>query len=267
MNALFAICLLLVTLTLTLLITRVATMALMLTGLSREAARFQARSAFSGCGFTTGEAEMIVNHPVRRRIVMVLMLLGNAGIATVVATLMISFIATSQSSNWTISLAVLGIGLALLWFFASSRWVERQLNKLISSGLRKWTHMQVRDYIAILQLQKGYAVTEMHVEPRDWLAKQSLMDAKLAREGVLVLGIQRADGRYLGAPMADTVIHPGDTLVLYGPIHRLEELDTRRAGASGDDAHLAAMEEHEEIVQEEAEEEAVAETTHSAATV
>ena len=40
-----------------LLVTRVATVALAATGLSQEAARFQARSAFSGVGFTTMESE------------------------------------------------------------------------------------------------------------------------------------------------------------------------------------------------------------------
>ncbi|HWH13902.1 MAG TPA: hypothetical protein VNT51_04095 [Miltoncostaeaceae bacterium] len=45
-----------------LLVTRVATVLLTATGLSREVARFQARSALSGVGFTTGEAESVVNH-------------------------------------------------------------------------------------------------------------------------------------------------------------------------------------------------------------
>src|SRR4051794_6231831 len=74
-----------------LLITRVGTIALTLTGMSTESARFQARSAFFGVGFTTMEAESVVNHPVRRRIVLWLILLGNAGVISVIATLMISF--------------------------------------------------------------------------------------------------------------------------------------------------------------------------------
>jgi hypothetical protein len=48
---------LLVVLGLSLVITRIATVALAHTGLSSEAARFQARSAFTGTGFTTSEAE------------------------------------------------------------------------------------------------------------------------------------------------------------------------------------------------------------------
>jgi len=38
------------------------------TGMERDRARFQALSALTGTGFTTQEAESIVNHPKRRRI-------------------------------------------------------------------------------------------------------------------------------------------------------------------------------------------------------
>lgn len=54
----------------------------------------------------------------------------------------------------------------------------------------------------------------------------------LAAEDVLVLEIERADGSYLGAPGADAEIEPGDTLVVYGRQHRLEELAGREAGDS-----------------------------------
>jgi len=75
---------------LSMVVTPTATVALTMTALSREAARFQARSAFSGAGFTTDEAEWVVNHPVRRRIVMLLILLGGAGLVTSLATLVLS---------------------------------------------------------------------------------------------------------------------------------------------------------------------------------
>ncbi len=50
------------------LLIRAASIALMMTGLEKNKARFQALSAFSGTGFTTKEAEMVVSHPVRRKI-------------------------------------------------------------------------------------------------------------------------------------------------------------------------------------------------------
>jgi Trk-type K+ transport system membrane component len=72
-------------------ITRLASIALTHTGLSRESSRFQARSAFTGVGFTTSESEKVVNHPLRRKILQVLMILGNAGIITAIASLIIGF--------------------------------------------------------------------------------------------------------------------------------------------------------------------------------
>jgi K+/H+ antiporter YhaU regulatory subunit KhtT len=78
--------------TISLLVNRIATVALTFTGLSRDTARFQSRVAFTGAGFTTSESELITTHPVRRRIVMMLMFLGNAGLVTVMATLMTGFV-------------------------------------------------------------------------------------------------------------------------------------------------------------------------------
>ena len=46
-----------VTLVLALVVTHTASVALILTGLSRDVARFQARSAFTGFGHTTPESE------------------------------------------------------------------------------------------------------------------------------------------------------------------------------------------------------------------
>lgn len=85
-----------VVLSVSILITRIATIALTHTGLSRETARFQARSAFTGAGFTTDEAESAVNHPVRRRMLMLLMLLGNAGIVTAISSMMLTFVGDLQ---------------------------------------------------------------------------------------------------------------------------------------------------------------------------
>ncbi len=49
-----------------LVIARVAAMGLTMTGLSKDVARFQSRSALTGGGFTTQESESVLDHPVRR---------------------------------------------------------------------------------------------------------------------------------------------------------------------------------------------------------
>lgn len=110
------------------LITRIATIALTHTGLSRESSKFQARSAFTGVGFTTTESEKVVNHPLRRKILQLLMILGNAGIVTGVASLIIGFSGLEGTTDAWIKIAILVGFVIILWHLASSRWVDRLLS-------------------------------------------------------------------------------------------------------------------------------------------
>ncbi len=235
-------------LVISLLVTRVGATALRLTGMSSEAAEFQSRSAFTGVGFTTLESEDILNHPVRRRILMHLMLLSNLGVGAVVATLMLSLPqATTLTGFCTAAIGILGF-----WMLARSKFVEQQTNRIIAWSLLKFGSFKARDYAAILQLEAGYSVSELAVETNDWIAEKSLMELRLPTEGVLVLGIRRNSGIYFGNPTAEMVIHAGDLLTLYGPNDRIAELDQRGRGRVGDDAHDKAVKAHEvELVEQE----------------
>ena len=72
-------------------VVRIGGFALQLTGMESNVARFQALSAFTGTGFTTTEAERVVQHRTKRRIVTILIILGNAGLVTIIATLVAIF--------------------------------------------------------------------------------------------------------------------------------------------------------------------------------
>jgi hypothetical protein len=103
-HAVGAIITLLAIVTLSLLVNRIATVALVFTGVSKDLARFQARSAFTGSGFTTSESEMMMQHPVRRRIVMILMFAGSVGFVTILASGITGFVAVDrQQGAFTIS--------------------------------------------------------------------------------------------------------------------------------------------------------------------
>ncbi len=246
-----AIVTLIVTFAFSMLITRIASVALTLTGLSQEVARFQARSAFSGVGFTTSESESVINHPVRRKIIGSLMLWGNLGIAAMVASTISSFATMPATSSALISrLFVLTGGLSFVWVLGSSRIIDRGLSRIIEWSLLRWTKLDVRDYVSLLHLSEGYVVLELQLKRGDWVVDKSLMDSRLSLEGVLVLGIQRANGVYIGSPNGTTYLRKGDVLSIYGPIERLEELDLRRNDSSGDRAHRIAVAVHYEQMTE-----------------
>ncbi len=246
----YAISSLLLVVAVSLIITRVATVILVASGMSRQVARFQARTAFTGTGFTTAESEGVVNHPLRRKVIMNLMLLGNAGIVASASTLIIGFRGGSAANaGWRILELVAGL-LALV-FISRSSWADRRLTTLIGRLLRRYTDLPSRDLDGLLDLSGSYAVSELAVDPQDWLANRTLGELGLRDEGVAVLGITRTGGHYQGAPVGMIAIFPGDTLVLYGQAESLNEIDHRPAGPEGDRRHQAAMTRQQEVVRSE----------------
>ena len=192
-----------------------------------------------------------MHHPVRRQIVMILMLLGNIGIATVIATVMVSVSSTvgADISQQLIVFGILGLGLLFLWMFFSSRWVERRMNKTISWALRHFTDLEVRDYNSLLKLADGYSVSEMIIDGKHWLTGGVLKDLRLSDEGILILGIRRNKSPYMGIPQAQDTIEAGDVLILYGKLENIRALNQRKAGKAGDKEHAQSVE--KQIVSEE----------------
>jgi len=235
----------------TVLIGRVATLALTATGMPLEAARFQARSALTGVGFTTDESEQAMRHPVRRRIVMQLMFVGPIGIIASSGILITALTTSSGPRQATGRLVTLVVGLVALVLGSRSRLVNRSLTGLVAAVVRRTTDLDVRDYAGMLRLAGDYEVAELLVEPDDWLAGRTLAAADLPHEGVLVLGIVRASGEYLGAPTGHTLLRSGDTLLLYGRDAVVRSLDQRRAGGEGDRAHLDAIAEQQRVIADE----------------
>jgi len=229
---------------LSMVITRIATTALSLTGLSWEVAKFQARSAFTSTGFTTQEAESVVNHPVRRNIIMWLMIAKSAGMVSIIISLILSFASSGEHELSRLSrLGWLLAGVLLLWILARSKFLEYWMRSIIKRALGRWTGLEVRDYTELLNLSGEYTVRELKVKEQDWLADKKLEECRLHDEGVLILGINRPDGSYVGAPTADTKIYAGDLLILYGRSKTLQNLDERRAGAAGEVEHGEAVDE------------------------
>jgi hypothetical protein len=228
-----------VILTLSLLITRLATAALTLTGISHELARLQSISAFTGVGFTTAESEALVEHPARRRVLILLMILGNAGVVTAISSLVLTFVGQKESDAYVRGAWILG-GLLLLWLVARSRWVDRSLHHIMQRVLNRSGAIRAQDYARLLDLRGEYVVTTHRVGSEDWLAGRTLSDLELFEEGVSVLGIHRTKGDYVGIPRGETKINDGDVIVLYGTEEDIDELRTRRRGARGEQEHEQA---------------------------
>jgi len=241
-----ALTILLVAICISIFFNRVATKALVLTGLSRDVAEFQARSVITGTGFTTRESESIMKNPVRRTLVLYLMLIQNAGIITVISTFVLSFVNTGTAGIAIKRAIILIGGILLLIFLANNDWVGQLLEKLIDWLLEKYTDLHVIDYYTMLNLQEGYTVSRLTVEEDSWLSDKSLEDLRLQSEGVMVLCIESDDGSTTFAPTGKDVVSPGDELTVYGKEEGFKELKNRKNDLEGKEAHEKAKKKHEE---------------------
>ena len=195
-------------------VVRIAAVALRLTGLPEQNARFQAMSALTGTGYTTTEAEMIVNYPIRRKIIAWLMIFGNLGIVSVLSTLMISFVRTD--ADMTAILTQLGwmVGMTFVFFFIRlNPFVDRMICGFIGFMLEKFTFLGGRRYKRLLQLGNQLSVGE-----HQFFAQESLSpDDIQLEEGVSILAIRRRNGQTEALSSNVGLIEPGDSLIIFGP--------------------------------------------------
>jgi len=203
-------------LTISVMITRIAAMALRLTGLPEDVARFQARSAFTGAGFTTSESETVVNHPLRRRITSILMLVGNLGLVSVMATVIVSLVGTVEDDKSMVEQLSWLLGmLVLLWIVALNPMADRLMCAFISRLLNRHSAFSDDAPHLLLQMPAGHSVSELRVGAE--LAAGECALSHILTPGIRVLCIRRIDGSYESLPDPDMLLQPLDDLMVYGP--------------------------------------------------
>lgn len=244
----YALLSVLIVLSLSLLIVRVGTVALTMTGLSEDVASLQSLSAFTGAGFTTEEAEQVVNYPSRRTVIKHLVRLGNVGLITGIASLVLSFVDPVGRLSTLLTLIAATAAITLL---ARSRWLNELVTPVIRWALeRRSEAFAPRDYTGLLKLDRDYSVADLEIREGEWPADERIGDLQLrSEEGVVVLGIRREDGTYIGAPGGEHEIRAGDTIIAYGQTDRLRELAER--GEDDDEARESAKRAHTELLNRE----------------
>ncbi len=209
-----------------LLIVQLGSNALALTGLSQSTSRFQATSAFFGVGFTTSESELVVAHPLRRRIILHLIISGNIGLTSGLATIILTVV-RSDPGNGVVQLLYLFLLLAAavaVGLLFNVRWVKEPMDALMRRTLRRAGLMQVLDYEVLLRLKEGYSVCEVEIPAGHPFCDQPLSISRPSDRGLVVLGVHRPGGNFVGVPDGDTVLEAGDLLIVYGSESATEAL-------------------------------------------
>jgi hypothetical protein len=204
------------------LVVRIGAIALEMTGMERSRARFQALSAFSGTGFTTKEAELVVNHPRRRKIVTYLMILGNAGIVSVIATFVLS-LRQAGTFRPSLNLVIIAASLFVLYRIASHQKLAKRLTQKIRETLREKLHFEKVRVEELLHQSDGYGIASILVGRRSKVAGLTLTKSGFKERDLMILSVERDEG-VISVPKAQTKIMVGDRLICYGKLENLKGL-------------------------------------------
>ncbi len=204
------------------LIVRTAAIILMMTGMEKKKALFQALSAFTGTGFTTKEAEMAMNHPMRRRVVSWLMILGNAGIVTVIITTTSSFIFT-KSYILPINILILLTGIFLIIFVAGRKSIIRNWERFIEKKFIKYSFLEEGITEDLLHLLEGYGLVKVIISEGSSFKGKTISSLNFNTKKILVLGIERGK-HWLSIPGKEEKVKEGDRLIVYGPLEALRKI-------------------------------------------
>lgn len=196
--------------------------ALIMTGMDKRKAVFQALSAFSGTGFTTKEAESVVNNPARRKIITWTIIMGNAGIVAVIVTVTSSFV-SSKGFQLPLIVVILAVGIFLIYMIAAHTGFSQKWENYIHRKLKKSSAFEEASAEDLLHFLEGYSVVRRKIKDKSPYMNCPLAECKLKERGLIILGIERGK-KWIPIPKAEEVIKKGDKIVVYGPIKSISQV-------------------------------------------
>ncbi len=201
-------------------IVRVATVVLKLTGMDERTARFQAISAFTGTGFTTQEAETILDDMIRRKTVVVLMVLGKVGIVSIIAGLFLSFGKDDIVADLE-KAAILLAFIFILYKITTLKEFSNALNRFIERKIVAGKIVKQKTLEELFNLPQGYGLAQLAITAKSKEDGLTLAEAGFSSRDILVLSIERKD-QLIAFPHAKDVIKRGDKLLCYGLIENIK---------------------------------------------
>jgi len=193
---------------------RAGAIALELTGMEQDKARFQALSAFTNTGFTTRETEEITNFPVRRKIITVLIILGHAGTVSVIATFATSLL-QREPLNTVMNLGIIMTSLYVIYRLALWRGLTARMREFFRHQLLKRYGLCCPSLEEMLKVNEGFGVVRLVIQEGSPLVGHPLSKLKLKTKKVQILSILRGE-EVIAVPGGEDFLLARDVVICYG---------------------------------------------------
>ncbi len=209
-----------------LIIVEVFVMLFRITGLTNEKARFQVISMLTNSGYTTREAELIINNKTRRKLARFVMIFGYAFTVTIVSAVVNIFLQFRNdfTGGAVAFIPLFFIILIILFFIKRNNWIKNNLDKFIEKVARKFLYHEDRNTIIIIDEYSDLVMAkiEMKILP-DQLKNIELYKSNIKSEYGINVILKRTDKKEI-LPDANTLFDVGDTLVVMGNEKKIREV-------------------------------------------
>jgi hypothetical protein len=184
-----------------------------LTGLNLKVSRFQVISLMTGTGFTTGESELILGHPIRRKLATFLILFGAFSLAVIISTIS-NFLSNDLR---LIHILYIAGGVMLVFGVLKLTCIQTILSKLFHKQMKQNVELgdlPIRD--VFLTEKKDYLI-KLHIYTDSSLVYKTVNQVINESKHLefVVLFIKRGELKMRGN-IYNEIIHEGDQLFLYG---------------------------------------------------
>jgi hypothetical protein len=228
-----------IVLTVSFIIVRIGAIAFQLTGLEWSLAKFQSLSCFTGTGFTTKEAELITGNRQRRQIASVLMVLGNAGLVIMIASLAASFNPTIEAvitklsksflpftiSPWAAifinSLVIILMVYGIYRLFKNPKF-SNKLTTFLKGKITKRQHLKPVTFEELAVATGGYGVSRIEIHSDSPIIDKALSESDLRKNDITILAIIRNE-QTMPNPSANTKIRQNDELIAFGKLENIRK--------------------------------------------
>ena len=194
-------------------------------GLNQEQARFQVISLWTNCGYTTSEAEIIVNVPSRRRLARMVMLFGNIFSVTIISLFVNAILTLPRYEAHEVLPFILGAGASFVAFLIIRRKpkVRKYFDDKIILAAEKRLHGKQSNSIILLDELSNNSLSKVILNK----VPKSICDMPISKLGLEDKGIHPlyylAPNQPIELVNEKTKLHPNTSLTVIGPFKAVKE--------------------------------------------
>lgn len=206
-----------------LMVVEILTIAFEMTGVPSEKAKYQVITMLT-TGYSTKESEIIVQHPVRRKLALFAMIftyISNVTLFSIIVNLTRSVITRSLIAK---SLIVL---LTLLVFVKNRMILEGKLRKEFIK--HRWFSVNKTNVYYLLSKNNGYGLYNLYIDRMFKFVGETIKESPLKEMGIQVLNIDKGN-KIIEFPEADYKMELGDNLLVYCKLNTIKKCFIKKEG-------------------------------------